>query len=80
MIFSSSAIFTVYPKLQHETVSHSSPERERAVWKNTGPSKNGRVKLNHIHMHKGSPLLLLSRSPQRHNAAAQGHFQVIHPT
>ena len=33
------------------------PERRRVVRKNTGPSKYGRVKLNHLHMHQGSPLL-----------------------
>ena len=48
------------------------------------PSKNSRVKLNHLHMHQGSPLVpnsrTLSRSLHRHPSAAQGHLHTIHPT
>ena len=65
------------PQPLHVTASHPSagdilPERGRVVRKNAGPCKNGRVKLNHLHMHQGSPLLPTSLSAShRHPTAAQ---------
>ena len=47
------------------------------------PCKNGCVKLNHLHMHQGSPLIpifrALSRSLRRHlhPSPAEGHFHTI---
>ena len=34
-------------------------ERRRAVRKYAGPRKNGRVKLNHLHVHQVSPVFSL---------------------
>ena len=56
----------------------------RAVRKNSGLCKNGRVKLDHLNMHQGSPLFymfrVLSRSLHRHPSAAHGHLHTIYPT
>ena len=50
----------------------------KAVRKNAGASKNFHVKLNHLHMHQGSPLLplfrALSRSIHRHPSADKATF------
>ena len=54
--FSSCALFTVnLPQLHHVTASHPSPgdkppQREMAVRKNAGPSKNGHVKKSIIYI------------------------------
>ena len=46
--------------------------------------QNGSVKLNHLHMHQGSPFFpifrALSSCLQRHPSAAQGYRHAIHPT
>ena len=44
------------PELHHVKASHPFPgdnplEHGRAVQRNTGPSKNGHMKLNHLHTH-----------------------------
>ena len=67
LIFSSCACFTVYPQLHHVTASHPSPcdnpsQRGRAFRKNEAPSKNGRIQLNYLHKHHGSPLLHIHQS------------------
>ena len=69
-------------KLHHETASHpslgvnKSPERGRAVRRNTGTPQNGRIKYNNLHTHQGSPLVSISRSSScslhRHPPVAQG--------
>ena len=74
------------PQLHHVTATHPSPgdnpqECGRAVRKNAGPIKN--VKLNHLLMHQGSPLLPIFRAQHnlyRNPSAAQGHLHAIHPT
>ena len=43
--------------VSHPNSGDNPPERGRTVQKNAWPSKNGRVKLDHIHMHQGSSLL-----------------------
>ena len=82
-------LFYSLPQPHQVTASHPSPgdnppERGRAVRKNAEPSKNCRVKLNHLHMHQASPLLLifhaLSCSLQHHATAAQSYLHAIHPT
>ena len=66
---------TAYPK------RGAPPKHGRAVRKYTEPSKNGRVTLNHLHMHQGSPVLpILSPRLHRHPSADQGHLHTIHPT
>ena len=52
-IFSSCALFTVYPNQCHPSPGDYPPwaERRRAVRKNTGP-----VKLNHLDLYQGPPL------------------------
>ena len=76
--------FSVFPNRMHcVTASHPSPadnppERRRVVRKNTEQSKNGRVKLNHLHMHKGSTLFsnfrALLRSLHQHHSALKATF------
>ena len=50
----------------HPSPGNNLPEHGRAVRKNAGRSKNGRVEFNHLDIHQGSPLLpsfcALSRS------------------
>ena len=51
--------FYSLPQQHQVTAYHPSPgdnpsQRGRAVQKNAGPCKNGRAKLNHLHMHQGS--------------------------
>ena len=59
------------------------PERGRAVRRNTGTRHNGRVKLNYLHTHQGSPLFSISRassrSLHRHPSVAQGHLHTVRP-
>ena len=59
--------FSSLPQPHHVTASHHSPgdkpqERGTAVRKNTGTNQNGRVKLNHLHMHQGPPILSIFHS------------------
>ena len=66
------------------SIGDKPPGRERVVRKTQKPCKNGQVRVNHLHMNQGSPLLpilhALSGSLHRHPSAAQGHFHTIHPT
>ena len=69
------AIFTVYPnRIRNGIPVHgipSSHQHGRVVRKNTGPRKNGRVKLIQLHMYQGPPLIpifhVLSLSLHRHS-------------
>ena len=67
LISSSCALFPVAPQPQQVTASHPSPViiHQSAVRKNAGPSENGTVKLDHLHMHQGSPLLPIFRALSR---------------
>ena len=83
LYFSSCAPLYSLSQLHHVTASHPSlevykpPERGRVVRRNAVTTQNGRVKLNHLHMHQGSPLVSInrasSRSLLRHPFVAQGH-------
>ena len=80
----------IYSVIQphHVTASHPSPgdnppERGKEVRKNAWPCKNGRVKLNNLHMYQGSPLVHIFRalSSSLHcHPSAQGHLHTIHPS
>ena len=68
----------------HPTKGGKPPEHGRAGEKIQEPNKNGFVRLNHLHMHQGSPqtiLLLifctLSLSLHRHPSAAHRHLHTI---
>ena len=68
----------------HPSLGDNPPEHGRAVRNNTRSSKNSRVKLNHLHMNQGSPLLhnfcALSCSLLHHHpSAAQGHLHASQP-
>ena len=45
------------PVIIHPSTGDNPPERGRTIQKNTRPYKNSREKLNHLHMHQGSPLI-----------------------
>ena len=53
------------------------------VRKKKEPSKNYRLKLIHLHMYQGSPLVpifrTLTRCLRRHSLVGQDHFHTIHP-
>ena len=78
LIFSSWVLLTVYPIRSCNGIPKPSrwwpPEHGREVRKNTGPSKNGSVKLNQLYVHQGYPLFpifhALSRSLHRHSSFA----------
>ena len=85
-IFTSCPLFYSLPHLHHVTASHLAPgdnplERGIADKKNTRPSRNDSVELNHIYMHQGSPFLpiflALSRRFILHPFAAQGQLHAI---
>ena len=70
LMFSSSMYsFHSLSQQHHVTASHPSPvitpEHGRAVRKNTGPSKNGSVKLIQLYMYQGSPLFSILRALSR---------------
>ena len=52
------------------------------VRKNTGQSKNGRVKFNQLHLFQGSPVFpifrALTSSLHSHSSVDQGHLHTIH--
>ena len=86
LIFSSCALFTVCPILMCNGIPPLSrwepPEYGRAVRKNTGPSKNDRVKLIQLHMYLGCDqfsIFRVSCSLHSHSSVAQDHLHTIYP-
>ena len=77
LIFNGCAPFQ-FTQLHHVTPSHPSPgdypaEHGRAVRKNAGPCKNGRVKLNHLYISSLTLHFILSL------AHCRASYTAIHP-
>ena len=82
-LISSSCSFFKIPKPHHTTLQVITTRASKGCQMNTGPSKNGGLKLIKLHMHQGSPLFTIFRSLwqslHNHSSVGQGNIH-NHPS